>query len=112
MSGRKKSKPLSRSASSVLGATAPEVANSIGGTFITRLFRDRSAIKFIRNHDTVVAVYVCQGQKYFYYISLEDYYRLKRFDDDSFSLYGRGLSSKRFLNFCKRHSLVKDNENI
>lgn len=81
-----------------------------GGILLHREFKG-DTVTFMPRNGFVVVLFVIQHTKYFNYISFDSFYLIKRIDEDTHKLYGRGIGLRRFISLCKKHKFDISNEN-
>lgn len=85
---------------------------TVGGNLLTTFQYKNNSVQFFKNAGFVLSVINVGDDKYRYPMSFENYYRIKKIDDDCFKRFGYPLGLKRLIQLCKKYSYDKENANV
>lgn len=84
---------------------------TVGGNLLQFDFKN-SSVSFLKNAGFVLSVINIGDDKYRYPMSFENYYKIKKIDQDCFDKYGYRLGLKRLIQLCKKYSYDKQNQDV
>lgn len=82
-----------------------------GGNLLQFTFKN-SSVSFLKNAGFVLSVINIGDDKYRYPMSFENYYKIKKINDDCLKKHGFTLGLKRLIHLCKKYSYDKENAHV
>ncbi len=73
------------------------------GNLLHRIIIKNNSVDFINAVGSVLAVFRLYGDIYTYHLPWDAYHKIKRIDDDCWSLYGGQISMRRCLRLCDKY---------